>query len=68
MYDSSLINKVGNRLVTLCGLLLMCLAVLAITFTSVVYAVFFSYAIFGIGNGMIHLSGMLICTEYFEKV
>ena len=55
-------------MVTFVGLLLMCLAVLAITFTSTVYIVFLCYAVFGIGNGMIHLSGMVICSEYFDKV
>jgi MFS family permease len=71
LYDSyifsALINKVGNRMVTFCGLLLMCIAVLSITFTTEVYILFVCYAIFGIGNGMIHLAGMVICSSYFEK-
>ena len=33
-----------------------------------IHLVFFCYAVFGIGNGMIHLSGMVICSEYFDKV
>ena len=68
LFLSALINKFGNRMVTFVGLLLMCLAVLSISFASAVYLVFFCYALFGVGNGMIHLSGMVICSEYFDKV
>ena len=64
---SALINKFGNRLVTFCGLLLMCIAVLCITFTTAVYILFVCYAVYGIGNGMTHLAGMVICSAYFEK-
>ena len=68
IFYSCLINKFGNRLITCCGLLLMALAMLAITFSATVYILFLCYAIFGLGNGMIHLAGMVICSSYFSKV
>ena len=46
----------------------MCIAVVTITLTSAVYILFFCYAIYGVGNGMIHLAGMVICSAYFSKV
>ena len=46
----------------------MALAMLAITFSATVYILFLCYAIFGLGNGMIHLAGMVICSSYFSKV
>ena len=68
IFYSCLINKFGNRLITFCGLLLMASAMLAITFSATVYILFLCYAIFGLGNGMIHLAGMVICSSYFSKV
>ena len=68
IFYSCLINKFGNRLITFCGLLLMATAMLAITFSATVHILFLCYAIFGLGNGMIHLAGMVICSSYFSKV
>ena len=46
----------------------MATAMLVITFSATVHILFLCYGIFGLGNGMIHLAGMVICSSYFSKV
>ena len=60
-------NKIGPRLVTLIGILLMCASYIIMIFYSKYYMVLLSMEIFGMGDGIANLSVIKNCWKYFPN-